>query len=140
MIDLYEKCDANKERPRLQSLEAVLEGIASRSQQTFLVIDAMDECVKEHREYLLPYLVKLLQAPSSRLKVFVTSRVERDIRITFSKGFGNLEVEAEKVQDDITVYVDNFIESRSEEDNLCEISPQLKETIKDCLLSQSNGM
>lgn len=141
LVELYRECKRQSQRPSLTSLETLLHLLIGSFQHPFLVIDAMDECVKEYRTYFLPYLLQHSKGSSSRLKIFVASRPEADIGSKFSKGVcETLQVEVGKVDKDIAEYVRDFIASRSDDENFCIIDPPLKKRIEETLVSQSNGM
>lgn len=107
--------------------------------QVFLTIDALDEC--QPRKNILDFLSSLSRETSCRVKVFVTSRRERDIEIEFARSnFPTLQLEAKKVDEDIKAFVHHEVRRRTVPDNLCLIDDQLQLEIKEALCSRSGGM
>lgn len=108
--------------------------------EVFLVIDALDECSKDVRQHLLPYIYGLFDHHCpGKLKMFVTSRPESDIERAFSPAnFPIIKVEAKKVEEDIAAYVRYELVHRTQE--YCDIDDTLREEITDVLVSQSSGM
>lgn len=108
--------------------------------QVFL-IDAMDECTKDQRHSYLDYIKSLLQLPSGKLKIFVTSRPEPDIKFAFTSGsFPFIQIEATKVAADIISYVGHVLQDRTHP--YCDLKNEqkLREQVEQALISKSNGM
>lgn len=107
----------------------------------FLMIDAMDECTKDQRHIYLEYIKSLLELPSGKLKIFVTSRPEPDIKCAFTSGsFPFIQIEATKVAKDIISYVGHMLHSRTHP--YCDLKNdrELLEDVEHALVSKSNGM
>lgn len=138
----YKSYTRNVEIPSYEKLQAQLIQLSKSFDRVFFVVDAMDE--SEDREKFLPLIATLAQESITQqspchFKVFVTSRREKDIVVSFTKGsFPTIEIEATKVDADIATYVKHQIENR--EDSECDIDQILKDKIQTSLVSQSNGM
>lgn len=119
----HESYSRNVEIPSYEKLQAQFIELSKTFDQVFFVVDAMDEC--EDRANFLPLITTLAKETSCRLKVFVTSRREKDIEASFtSQSFCTVEIEATKVDADIATFVQFQIETRK--DSTCAISQKLK--------------
>ena len=101
-------------RPRLPDIVKMLQTISS-TKRTFICIDALDECVPEHRTKLLDSLNKILQkSPATR--IFVTGRphIKPDITRRLTGGVTSLPISTKR--DDIIRY----LRSRLEEDTISD--------------------
>lgn len=138
----YRSYSREAEIPSYEKLQSQLVELSGTSfDQVFFVIDAMDEC--ENRKQFLPFVTTLARESSCILKVFVTSRREKDILTTFTRGtagFPTIQVEATKVDADIAAFVHFEIGRRTGDDNFCVIDQELQDKIEKTLVSQSNGM
>lgn len=122
--------------PSYEELQAQLIELPKAFDQVFFVVDAIDEC--EDLANFLPLITTLAQTTSCKFKVFVTSRREKDIAASFtSQSFSTIEIEATKVDADIATFVQFQLETRT--DSTCVIDQELKDKIRDALVSQSNG-
>lgn len=136
---LHKECSRNDRKPKLAELQDQFRAIVGTFDEVFLVIDALDECSKEVRQQLLPYICSLFDQCPGKLKAFVTSRPELDIERAFtSAGFPMIKVEATKIEEDIAAYVRYELVHRIHE--YCDIDLALREEIIDILVSQSGGM
>lgn len=125
--------------PTSKELLSQFINLAMTFDQVFLTIDALDEC--QPRKNILDFLSSLSRETSCRVKVFVTSRRERDIEIEFTRSnFPTLQLEAKKVDEDIKAFVHHEVRRRTVPDNLCLIDDQLQLEIKEALCSRSGGM
>ena len=101
-------------RPRLPDILKMLQAISS-TKRTFICIDALDECVPEHRTKLLDSLNKILQeSPGTR--IFVTGRphIRPDITRRLTGRVTSLAISTKR--DDIIRY----LHSRLEEDTIAD--------------------
>lgn len=136
---LHQECLRNDRKPKLAELQDQFKAIVGTFDEVFLVIDALDECKKEVRQQLLPYISGLFDQCPGKLKTFVTSRLESDIERAFtSANFSMIKVEATKVEEDIAAYIRYELMHRNDEE--CKIDLALREEITDVLVSQSGGM
>ena len=87
--------------------EQLLESVNLYSRTT-LVLDALDECEPNSRAELMKTLETLLYDPRQSVKVFVSSRPDRDIRARFIDR-PNLEIQATYNENDIRKYVNEEI-------------------------------
>jgi hypothetical protein len=136
--ELFQKCTKNDESPTLTELESEFQRLLGSFKTVFIVLDALDESPKGNRKELNS-LFHIMKNSSTRMKIFVTSRPESDIRAAFEEAqFGMLQIEAVKVNRDIATYVEHELTHRRQ--THCNIGPALQEEIKTTLLTNSNGM
>ena len=84
LVDLYKSC-GEVEQPSDEELQNVLRDILDGFSQSYIVIDALDECTD--REKTLDWVNKLItdaNRKAANLHIVVTSRPERDIHEIFA--------------------------------------------------------
>jgi hypothetical protein len=106
--------------------------------QTTLVLDALDECNKETRAQLVDVLDALVTHSPRPVKVFISSRPDRDIKHRFEYG-PNVQINAQDNRDDIIKFVDDEI-NNSPKHWRNSIKPDLKKEIYEILVNGSEGM
>ena len=74
---LFSRCQDGKQQPTHDALEVALQQMLNEFGETFLILDALDEC--KEREELLLLLKNLTSWGTGKLHVLATSRRERDI-------------------------------------------------------------
>jgi len=127
--------------PNAEQLEARLSELMGTFDQVYLVIDALDEF--DDRGGFLPIISGFVQGsdPSIKLKVFVTSRREKDIVVHLTKpGFPTIQIEAQKVDADIAAFVHHQVGQWDESVAGFPIDQKLKGEIIHALSTKSNGM
>ncbi|KAI0452862.1 hypothetical protein F5B21DRAFT_505938 [Xylaria acuta] len=104
--------------------------------QTILVLDALDECELDSCRQILETIEYLLSESENPLKIFISSRPDRDIRNRFLHR-PNIEIQATRSEGDIRKFVS---EELIKHENWGGMSPELRDTIVKVLLTQSQGM
>lgn len=106
-----------------------------------IVIDALDECDINRREDLLESLQKILTLAPNLVKIFVSSRDDKDITRQYS-ALPNLYIQAKDNVHDINAYVDYKIDESIRKRKLLngKLSPELKELIVRTIQNGANGM
>ncbi|KAI5839052.1 ankyrin repeat-containing domain protein [Morchella snyderi] len=143
----YEQYYREASFPTEAKLEAQLADISAEFEQVFIVMDAMDEF--DDRNGFLPIISRFAQSSSSihgsrrngstKFKIFVTSRKEKDIERTFTScDFPIIEIEAKKVDADIKSFVQCQLNERPAGDVVMDA--RLKDRIAQTLISKSSGM
>lgn len=130
---LYRK-QMDHEPPSRADLTLALFDIVKTFKQTFLVIDALDECTE--RPALLGTLCTIIQHESGeRLKVLVASREEQDIQAAFS----SLPLISIRTQmsSDIGLYVTESIDTDT---RLSSLPAEIKLQIKGTIFEGAKGM
>ena len=127
--------------PSAEQLEARLSELMGTFDQVYLVIDALDEF--DDRGSFLPIITGFVQGsdPSVKLKVFVTSRREKDIVVHLTRpGFPTIQIEAQKVDADIAAFVHHQVEQWDENVAGFPIDQKLRGEVVHALSTKSNGM
>lgn len=138
------------ERVKQDSLDPTMIGnrdsfvsVALDFDEMFLIIDALDECVKDKRHHLLGF-IKAIGESLPCAKVFVTSRHEQDISEVF-EGLTTptIQIEARSVAADISKYVSSETKRLRKGYNgkrLYVSSDALEEKIITILTEKADGM
>jgi len=135
-LETYYKKDKNfAVDATLESLIGIFYLMTSKFDETFVVIDALDE-VGESRHIIIDQL-RALCLLNSNLKILLTSRKEIDIEHAFSDF---VEVSIAAQSSDIRLYVASEIEVRIQQKRLWIRSPSLKEHILKQLVDRADGM
>ncbi|KAI9150697.1 Glutathione transporter [Paramyrothecium foliicola] len=134
-ITVYEANKTGPGQPRLEDLQSVLLAEMVRTETTFLIIDALDECPKTERarfvEAILPALHK------ANVNILITSRKEMDIEKLLEGVATTLSIQDATVDADIATYVDTLM---SQDQFLNSMDAAIKEEIRDGIVSQAKGM
>lgn len=138
---LYDKHYLNASNPGYTELQSVLIGISKCFEKVFLVLDALDECADDQRREIFEVLQSIVSPGKTNhgnVKLFVTSRREQDIQRAF-KSFPIIEIEAEKVNEDIESYVTAQLDQHLQDGTL-KITDSLKHKILTALVDRAGGM
>jgi hypothetical protein len=100
------------------------------------VLDALDECEPKLRGEILEVLEYLISRSENGLKVFISSRPDRDIRDRFLKT-RNIEIQATDNEEDIRTFVRKEIIKHG---NWESMSQDLQNDIVTMLFKKSKGM
>jgi archaellum biogenesis ATPase FlaH len=103
---LYESCGKGQHQASTDTLISVLTEIIVQFPETYLVIDAVDEC--DDRDHTLKVLERLGALKSKNLHLLITSRDEADIResaTSFIQPECCLDLQAALVDVDIRQYI-----------------------------------
>lgn len=100
------------------------------------MLDALDECEPNSRRLLVDTIEFLLHSSKAPIKVFVSSRRERDIQDRFWDN-ANIEIQANHNEMDIRKYVNDEIVKHG---NWRQMNSQLKEDIVAVILKRSEEM
>ncbi|KAI0547823.1 hypothetical protein F4679DRAFT_552833 [Xylaria curta] len=104
--------------------------------QTTVVLDALDECEPDSRRQIFETVKYLLTESENPLKVFISSRPDRDIRREFLRQ-PSVEIQATDNEEDIQKFVNAEI---IKHDNWKGMSLDLQKTIVEVLFTRSRGM
>ena len=146
---MYDTHFRNASEPNLDELRNAFIAISSHFEHVLLILDALDECNKDQREDLLRFLTavgtsqKDASTPSIRssVKLFVTSRREEDIRRAFTGGaFRIIEIQANRVNKDIELYVTAELQARLQDARLKVNDGTLIPKIQKALIERADGM
>ncbi len=104
--------------------------------RTTIVLDALDECNPSSRVKLIETFQLLLDKAEKPIRLFISSRPDRDIRECFLEK-PNIEIQARHNKSDITTFVNQEIVKH---ESWSDMSPTLREDIVKVLLGRSDGM
>jgi hypothetical protein len=138
--DFYEMYNTNARTPTFDKYHSCLATATQSFEETYLIIDALDECREEEREKMIKCLIALVKDLPC-VKVFVSSRREPDIVDAFAEEpERTIEIEAESVNRDIALFVKWRVDNLIEEKKLKIVRRQLKDTILETLIANADGM
>ena len=133
VAELHKRFEEKRDDPQLQDLQNALLLTCQEFRQTFIIIDALDECdAKRHRKSFLRVLKDL---EKTSVKVFVTSRPHPD-DIKRSLG-ASPQITIEASESDIKRYLAQKIDQDGETDLIDE---PLKEEIISNIANGAQGM
>jgi hypothetical protein len=137
---LYQRCGLGQRQPGRKELMVMFSLLLTNTHRTFVIIDALDECVAgKTRDDLLDAIKEMIGIQSKYLNILVTSRKEKDIEdelqtvmdaiIDLKKGGG--------VENDIGLYVRKCLES---DKKLRKWPPEIKQLVQNALEEGAQGM
>jgi hypothetical protein len=128
--DLYNKYQPARD-PMIEDLNATFLGVLTESKDTYIVVDALDECPQKDRTEVVKFLAELSCDERSNTHILITSRREEDIENEISKISGEKRIvpmQNSQVNDDIRRHLENRM---AEDFNFKKWSHELqKEVIK----------
>jgi len=123
-------------QPPIQDLVEILRGIAEEYDDTYLVVDALDECMNQGE--LLGILDNILAFQADGLRMFLASRRTADIATVLdSKVAYTVEARSEEVGRDIDSFVQEQLGTHPK---LRKWPASLRNEIQDSLVSGAGGM
>ena len=122
-------------RPRLSEIQTMLQTV-STSQRIFICVDALDECVAEHRQVVLRSLREILEnSPSTRLFLTGRSYIRGEILHLLAQTMTLMDIKSN--QRDITTYILTRLEEDSNKDAM---NPSLRTDILTKVPTMVSGM
>lgn len=87
-------------------LKQILEAVVIYRNSLFVAIDGLDECEEHERSKILSFVSDVSQEcdTEQNVKFFLTSRTEKDIKLSLNTAF-SLNMEPDYIEDDIRAYV-----------------------------------
>ena len=115
--------------------------LSGQRSKTIIVIDALDECNPQQREYLLDGLSEIVKDSTSSVKIFASSREDIDI-VYHLAGCPNVQIAAKHNQKDIDMFVNSEVDKQIQKRRLLHgrVSEALRQRIKQVLCTQAQGM
>jgi archaellum biogenesis ATPase FlaH len=140
LLDFYHTYDQDARTPAFGKYKDSFFKLARSYDQTFLVIDALDECIQNQREQIIDFISDLTKdLPCA--KVFVTSRSETDIVEAFTcQQTLTIQIEAKNVVEDIKAFAKGRVDDLVKLNKLKLKDSALKEIIAQTLVTQAEGM
>ena len=136
LVNLYARCGNGHQEPTLDDLQNTLQRILAGFSSTFIILDALDECIE--RENLLNWIETTIpeQDVNLRLHLIVTSRPEHEIEDKL-KSYDYLDLVKESKNHDLVAYLDYQLWNDS---NLRKWDSNTQDQIKFRLMKQADGM
>ena len=132
---LFHHCQDGKQQPNHDALVEALQSMLRVVPVSYILIDALDECVD--RDDLLK-LLRSITGLKKGVQTLVTSRKERDIDIVMNVcATYQLNVQNKDVDADIQLYVRKRIR---DDTGLSAWPERVQQDIEHCLTSGANGM
>ncbi|GAD92851.1 ankyrin repeat and socs box protein, putative [Paecilomyces variotii No. 5] len=130
----------NKQQPTARQLLSTMKDMAAEFDETFLILDALDEC--EDRHDLLEDLEQMYQWKMPNIHIFSTSREEEDIKYTLGPlciSNGSIAVSADLVRGDIGALIRDRLQ-KSKGLGRWRNQPAVREEIEAALIERADGM
>lgn len=120
-----------------KSLRAAL----ARFEQTFIVVDALDECSKDERKLLVSFLAGLIRSNPHGVKLLLTSRPESDLE-QLLKNSSKFLINANDTTKDIRPYVKVVLTEHIANCAILDgvVKPELKQRLINTISDQADGM
>ncbi len=134
---LYAKHRGKETRPTRTEYLNLLQSLAKRYSEVYLVIDALDECIDDNNKLIWTSLLTELKKTVSNLRLLYTSR-DIDNRSEILAGSTIIDIQASEA--DISAYVQGQLQSHNELLGFCRKDPTLKNNILHAIVSRSHGM
>ena len=135
---LYANLQNGQRQPTSLALRTTLHQVIGRLQNTYVIIDALDEC--GDREDLLELIKELVHANLNHLHVLVTSRREEDIEVSLGsliKDDDQICIQSGLVDADIHVHIRERLQHDT---RLSKWPPNVQVEIEETLMKGANGM
>ena len=135
---LYDECGSGVQIPSLESLQRTLLLILAGFRDTYMILDALDECAD--RIKLLNWIKEMTGWKVGILHFLATSRQERDIeKRLLSLHPISICLEGESVDLDIATYLDRMLQD-NEELTAWNVDVDIRDKVKMSLLQGAQGM
>ncbi|KAH6704178.1 hypothetical protein BKA61DRAFT_660800 [Leptodontidium sp. MPI-SDFR-AT-0119] len=133
---LFSRCQDGKQQPTQDALEVAVQQMLNEFEETFIILDALDEC--KEREELLLLLKNLTSWGAGKLHVLATSRRERDIEETLeSLTTSEICLQSALVDHDIRTHLSERLQN---DPKLKRWPANVRGEIKNTLMEGAQGM
>jgi hypothetical protein len=133
---LYSENQNGERQPTIDGLKNALRDILGMFQETFIILDTLDECVE--RQALLEWIICVIDHNHDNLHILVTSRKEKDIEDSFISCVSTeVNIQSAMVDPDIQVYVWEQLASNLK---LKKWPMKIQEEIEAALMHGAHGM
>ena len=134
--DLFARCRDGQQQPTPDALAATLQHMLGGFQQTFIILDALDEC-KEKKE-LLGLLESIIGWKVENLHILATSRREKDIEETLEPLVtGQVCIQSALVNADIHIHIRQRLH---DDPKLKKWPAKVQREIEETLMDGAHGM
>ncbi|KAF7983630.1 hypothetical protein HWV62_20564 [Athelia sp. TMB] len=136
LVEMYSKCDSGNRQPLEAQLENTLSRILDIFDNTYIVIDSLDECVK--KADVLDWIQSITSENAGRLHIMLTSRPEPEIirGLQSLPGIRKIAIEGQVTAGDIGAYLDARLKVRE----MAHWDAHDKQKIKKTVSDGSDGM
>ncbi|KAF7980071.1 hypothetical protein HWV62_39860 [Athelia sp. TMB] len=131
LVDIY---GGGHQQPCTASLQTTLQKIIGVFERAYIVIDALDECAEW--EKLINWLGSLLQSPTRRFRIFLSSRRDQNINERFDSIplLTQVPLAGESANADIEKYLDAML------DKIARWDAETRIRVKVALMHGADGM
>lgn len=118
LVSLYNACDKGHRHPNHTSLEDTLLRVLECFEDTYIVIDSLDECGA--KDDLLKWIQDVTSKTSRKLHLLVTSRPEQKIKSILESlsGLQKIEIGDRSAESDIVDLIDNELDKMLKWNNI----------------------
>lgn len=142
---LFESCKNGRHQPAQEFLCQVLLQMVSSVKDTYIVLDALDECYTRTRssaESLLSWIRDLLRSERNNVHFIATSRPEQDIQSRLSELIDEkhrIPIQSDLTRNDVNAYIRTRVR---EGDGLrrWRKQPDVQKEIEAALMQRADGM
>jgi hypothetical protein len=136
LVNLHARCGNGHQEPTLDDLHTTLQRILDGFSSTFIILDALDECIEREKTFNWIQTFILKKDINLGFHLLVTSRPEKEINDQF-KSYNYIDLVEESENHDLEAYLDYQIENDSA---LQKWNTETQEHIKLTLKKQADGM
>jgi hypothetical protein len=134
--NLYSQSQNGQWQPSTHNLMVALEHILGCFHHTYIILDALDECVE--RTELLETITKIMDWKLDACHILATSRRERDIEDCLQSLVScQINIQSELVAGDIQIYIQDRLQNDSK---LKKWPAKVQEEIEVTLMAGADGM
>ena len=134
---LYDRCRNGLDQPSYDSMISTLREISGLFHHTYIVIDALDECMDPERSRLLDFIGSVCSWGLDGVHLLATSRPEPNARQRLVMAAETVDLEAAIVDQDIMLYIKTRLES---EEQFRRWIDEEKNMIEKTLTRKAHGM
>lgn len=138
---MFSSCKQGREQPNCDSLCTGLLEMLNRVGETWLVLDALDECAAK-RDVMLSWLADILKVNQANIHVLVTSRPEHDIHVSITELIPKeaiIDIQGSSVTDDIRGFVHETVR-KDKGLQRWQRQPDVQTQIETTLMEKTDGM
>ena len=135
-LNMYSSHRNGEQQPSYGGLQKILQSLIRTAKNSFLIIDALDECTE--RPELLDLLKETAEWNLDNLHILATSRKETDIEVRMLEmKVKQLDIRSDLISDDIRVHVHKMV---YEDSRLNGLPEGLLAEMEEALVKKSQGM
>ena len=137
---LHSSCMNGERQPTRDMLLATLHQIMGSFEETFIIFDALDECLE--RQDLLEDIEDINRWADANLHILSTSRREKDIEEQvelLAHNGGKISIDSMRVNDDIRAYVHERLRADPKLKRWHK-EPKVQQEIENTLMDKADGM